>query len=403
MSSSKQYSPKAAPRPKLRFNTKHQKDLARSGITPETMVNEKVFSIPASLCVEILGRPLGTGLCFQFGNSFFRVKLDRPQQDGKQYRQRKGTVNRLYVPRILQEGVLDDPTIPLDITEGEKKAIKMCQEGLWAIAVTGVHAWLHDKEPIPDLDLIACGGRSIVIVFDSDPSDKSKGQVDQARRWLAAILIVRGTHVKTVLLPDDGQTKVGIDDYLVAQSVEDFLALPRETVPLYSSVLNKKGKEYNLSVAVETLIWRKLLKKVTSDSGTLPDFNVPVRTTLNFGMKADHLTTRIKFRGEPRMQVGKSPYGWPYVVVYYNALLRATQPKGKHTMAKIPSKWMPIWQGLMELEAGELTLPDEYKPTLPAVPNKKPATCLRLGRRHCGLGSGNTPVARLRSIRERCP
>jgi hypothetical protein len=174
--------------------------------------------------------------------------------------------------------------------------------------------------------------------------------------------------VETVLLPDDGQEKVGIDDYLVAHSVEDFLALPRESVPLFSPILNKKGKgtEYNLSVAVETLIWSKLLEKVKSDSRTLPDFNAPTRTILNFGMKADHLTTRVKFRGEPRIQVGKFPYGWPYVVVYYNALLRATQPKGKHTMAKIPSKWTPIWQGLMELEAGELTLPDEYKPTLPA-------------------------------------
>jgi hypothetical protein len=83
-------------------------------------------------------------------------------------------------------------------------------------------------------------------------------------------------------------------------------------------------------------------------------------------MKVDHLTRRVKFRGEPRIRVGKSTYAWPYVVVYYNVLLRAMQPKGKHTMVKIPGKWMPIWQGLMELEAGELTLPDEYKPDLPA-------------------------------------
>ena len=130
MSTAKQYSPKAAPQPKLRISQKHLRDLAGSGISLETAEIEKVFSMPASLSVVILGRPLGTGLCFQFGQGFYRVKLDRKMEDDKQYRQRRGSVNRLYVPLILQEGLLEDPTIPLYITAGEKKAIKMCQDGL---------------------------------------------------------------------------------------------------------------------------------------------------------------------------------------------------------------------------------------------------------------------------------
>jgi Domain of unknown function (DUF3854) len=354
MSTSKQHAPK--PQPRLRLNRKHLKDLADSGITPETAEVEKIFSMPASLSVEILGRPLGTGMCFQFGEGFWRVKLDREQKDHKQYRQRKGTVNRIYVPRVLsdREKVLKDPTIPIIVSEGEKKAIKGCQEGLPVVSFTGVYGFLCKGEPIPDLDSIAWEGRTVVIIFDSDPSERSKGQVEQARRWLAAELTIRGSDVWAVILPDDGKDKVGLDDYLMTHSVAEFFDLPVVSVPLYSPVLNKKGKgkEYNLSEAVETLTWRKLLQKVKSDSAVLPDFDTPVRTVLNFGMKADHLTTRVKFRGEPRIQVGKSTYGWPYVVVYYNALLRAMQPKGKHTMTKIPSKWMPIWQGLMELEAG---------------------------------------------------
>jgi hypothetical protein len=256
----------------------------------------------------------------------------------------------------------------LNITEGEKKAIKAVQEGLITVALTGVYGFLCEGDPIPELDRFNWEGRLVTIVFDSDPDKRSKGQVDQARRWLAAVLTIRGAMVKAVILPDDGKDKVGLDDYLMTHSVAEFFDLPVVSVPLYSPILNKKGKgkEYNLSEAVETLIWRKLLQKVTSDSGVLPDFDAPVRTVLNFGMKADHLTTHVKFRGEPRIQVGKSTYGWPYIVVYYNALLRAMQPKGKHTMTKIPSIWMPIWQGLMELEAGELVLPDEYKPHLPA-------------------------------------
>jgi hypothetical protein len=81
--------------------------------------------MPASPSVMFLGRPLGTGICFSFGRDFHRVKLDCKQPDGKQYRQRKGTVNRIYVPRILPAGILDDPTISFYIIEGEKKAIKM--------------------------------------------------------------------------------------------------------------------------------------------------------------------------------------------------------------------------------------------------------------------------------------
>jgi Domain of unknown function (DUF3854) len=122
----------------------------------------------------------------------------------------------------------------------------MCQEGLWAIAVTGVHAWLHDKKPTPDVNLIACEGRLTIIVFDSDPSEQSKGQVDKARRWLAAVLTVRGAHVETVLLPEDGQTKVGADDYLVAHRVQEFLALPHGIVPLHSPYLIRMG-EYGSS------------------------------------------------------------------------------------------------------------------------------------------------------------
>jgi hypothetical protein len=41
------------------------------------------------------------------------------------------------------------------------------------------------------------------------------------------------------------------------------------------------------------------------------------------------------------------------------------QPRGKYTMVKIPSKWLPIWQGLMDIAAGTLVVPDEYHAVLP--------------------------------------
>ena len=362
MSSSKQYAPKTAAQPKLYLHQRHLKDLASSGITPETAQAEKVFSMPASLSVKILGRPLGTGLCFQFGKGFWRVKLDRKHKDGKQYRQRKGTVNRVYIPWSLpdRDRVLIDPTTPLIITEGEKKAIKAVQEGLVAVALTGVHGFLSNHEPIPDLDTIDWEGRQVTIVFDSDPGERSKGQVDSARRWLAAVLTVRGAHVNAVILPDKGKEKVGLDDYLLVHSVEEFLTLPRRDVPLYSSILNKKGGErkYNLAPEIEKLISIELGQK--SDS----DFWTPFRSVLNHGHKSNHLTRFVRYRGETRVQVGvlrEGSYAWPLAVVYYNLLQRRLQPKGRYTMVKVPRKFLPEWQGRMEIAAGVLAVPDEYR------------------------------------------
>jgi hypothetical protein len=363
MSASQQYAPKGTP--KLYLNKKHLADLAESGITPETAQAEKVFSMPASLSKEILGRPLGTGLCFQFGEGFWRVKLDRKQKDDKQYRQRGGTVNRIYIPWSLpdRDRVRSDPTIPLITTEGEKKAIKAVQEGLVAVALTGVHAFLHKGEPIPDLDTIAWEGRQVTIVFDSDPGERSKGQVDKARRWLAAELTIRGAHVNAVILPDDGQTKVGLDDYLLTHAIEEFLALPRQSVQLYSPIINQKGRErkYSITPEIEKLISIMLSQK--SDS----DFWAPFRSILNHGHKSNHLTRFVRYRGETRVQVGvlrESSYAWPLAVVYYNLLRRRMQPKGRYTMVKVfPSTFMSEWQGRMEVAAGVLTVPDEYRVT----------------------------------------
>jgi hypothetical protein len=237
---------RTAPQPKLYLNQKHlREELARSGITPQTAEVEMVFSAPAKLTHQILGWPAGRALVYQYGRGFYRVKLDRKQEDGKQYRQRKSSVNQIYVPRVLpnREEVIKDPTIPKIITEGEKKAIKGCQEGLVVLSLPGVYGFLYQKEPIPDLDRFAWDGCRVEIVFDSDPSERSKGQVEKARRWLAAVLTVRGADVWAVILPDDGRTKVGLDDYLMTHSVEEFLALPRGRVPTSSPVTNSSWRK----------------------------------------------------------------------------------------------------------------------------------------------------------------
>jgi Domain of unknown function (DUF3854) len=370
MSTSRQYVPKAAAQPKLYLNDKGLRDLASSGITPETAAVEKIFSAPSRLTHKILGWPAGRAtLVFQYGLGFFRLKLERKQKEGKQYRQPRGTTNQFYVPRVLpdHDRVRADPTIPLIISEGEKKAIKGCQEGLTVVSLPGVYGFSFKKDdtnnPIPDLDRFAWEGRDATIVFDSDPSERSKGDVDRARRWLAALLTVRGANVWAVILPDDGKTKVGLDDYLLRHSVQEFLALPRVRVPLCSPLTNSNGGERRsyVSEAIETLIWNKILKKSSDGFSTIPDFEAPVRTLFNRGMQPEHLTSRVKSRNgrDPRIKVGKQTFA--YVIAYFNLRRQVMHPKGCCKMVSPRGKDIPIWQGLMELEAGDLTLPDEYR------------------------------------------
>jgi hypothetical protein len=119
--------------------------------------------------------------------------------------------------------------VPLWLTEGEKKALKACQEGLYCVAVPGVWSWKtrdarDHSVPIADLDAIVWRGRTVFLVFDSDLA--TKRQVRLAEFALARELQRRDATVKAVRLPGGpaGQ-KVGLDDYLLTHSVEALCAL----------------------------------------------------------------------------------------------------------------------------------------------------------------------------------
>src|SRR5206468_10515718 len=111
------------------------------------------------------------------------------------------TLTHLYIPPLIESHYWLDPTLPLIITEGEKKALKACQEGLLCVALGGVQNWrqrtlvlpqsalatdqpykdkllLQDLDPdllqqfeeqvCPELLQIPFDNREVVICFDSD-------------------------------------------------------------------------------------------------------------------------------------------------------------------------------------------------------------------------------------------
>lgn len=169
---------------------------------------------------------------------FFRLRLlGETSGDRKplRYWQPPGTLPQLFFPRA--EGfdlaaALADPSEPLYLTEGEKKAKAGCAAGLLTVGVGGVWAWRSKRSQtvrlaIPDLDLVEWKDRHVLFVFDSDVA--TKPDVQDALRALAREVLTRGGRPLTVKLPPGfGGAKVGLDDFLVAEGRAAFDALEPE-------------------------------------------------------------------------------------------------------------------------------------------------------------------------------
>lgn len=136
------------------------------------------------------GRPLGF---YRERNTCDPLPLDAL---GKQqrYTQPPGLKPRFYLPRLLNwRKIANDPTVTIYITEGEKKSIRACMEGLACIGLGGVWNWRSNRTPIADLNLFAWRGRRVVIVFDSDAADNRNIQL--AEFLLSTELEKRGARV----------------------------------------------------------------------------------------------------------------------------------------------------------------------------------------------------------------
>jgi hypothetical protein len=220
----------------------HVEDLRRSGLSDEQIAAchfrsetdpRKVgkllrWSGPATDLVPCLVIPFpepGGTL-----NGYSRIKPDKPRQgkdDGKprKYEAPYKKANRLFFPPRTRS-LLGNITVPLLITEGEKKAAKSDQEGFPCLGVTGVYNWQvkrSDKDKsadaprklIADFKSVALKGRPVFIVFDSDFAENS--MVQWAEWHLAEALTAAGAVVQVVRLsggPDGA--KVGLDDFFVA-------------------------------------------------------------------------------------------------------------------------------------------------------------------------------------------
>ncbi|MBI4188309.1 MAG: DUF3854 domain-containing protein [Chloroflexi bacterium] len=152
----------------------------------------------------------------------YQYRPDNPRTNGKhkaiKYENPTGGSIRLDCPPRCQK-MLGDPSIPLWITEGSKKADALASHGACAISLTGVWGFKGKNElggitMLADWDYIALKERLVYLAFDSDIVDKSA--VKKALQRMAQHLETRAVIVKIVRLPSSNGAKVGIDDYLAA-------------------------------------------------------------------------------------------------------------------------------------------------------------------------------------------
>ena len=141
--------------------------------------------------------------------SYTTTRLKNPI-NGNKYIRPKGETSRLFKPLHLAPEILNNPNEYIIITEGEKKAIKVVQEGFNCIAVAGVWCWKSKKTEdglIPDMHKINWKNKKVYLCFDNDICYKT--QVLNALRALTYQLQDFGAIVKNIKLPTGREVKNG--------------------------------------------------------------------------------------------------------------------------------------------------------------------------------------------------
>ena len=247
------------------ISTAHAEMLARSGISPERAASRGYETITSKARLTEIGitrdgrRVPGLliplrGVDGSVWGHQYRPDDPRTLATGRTVKYETPTDQRngLDVPPGVGS-VLGDPSIPLWITEGTKKADCAAAQGLCCVALLGVWGWRGTNSKggttaLQDFQDVALKSRQVVICYDSDV--QRKPAVRGAMDALATYLAFKGAKVVFCNLPDDGD-KTGLDDYLNTHSTEELWTLvspiaspPRRETP---PPINTENTENNAS------------------------------------------------------------------------------------------------------------------------------------------------------------
>jgi hypothetical protein len=224
----------------------HRDLLAASAITPDAARERGYVSVDSRKQLQRYARGFGSkcpvpGLLiplrrkdgsvwgYQYRPDAPRVMDGKPRKYETPYQQPGG----IDVPVAIR-GKLDDPSVPLFVTEGSRKADAAVAAGLCCVSLLGVWNWrgtspARGKVALPEWHDIALNGRRVVLAFDSDVTRKPP--VAKALAQLANYLQTKGAKVEYLHLPDTGDGKTGLDDYLAAGGAAGIWDLVRPGPP----------------------------------------------------------------------------------------------------------------------------------------------------------------------------
>lgn len=232
----------------------HRRHLRASGLSDETIASAELHSVSGKESGS-LGFPAGlSGIGFPYPGTevqvrgrktrYYRLRVDSEQQrsPGQKYENpirrklEEGLTYYPYIPAAAME-IRKRVDVPVLLTEGEKKALKLTQEAWPAIGLPGV--WMFtdpgsrkrgaNKPLHPWLKRWRWRGRTVFVVFDSDRIRLL--EVAQAEDRLCGLLSREGADVRVVRIPQPAAGKVGADDFLVAHGGAAFAKLLEEAVP----------------------------------------------------------------------------------------------------------------------------------------------------------------------------
>ncbi|MEI7900794.1 MAG: phage/plasmid primase, P4 family [bacterium] len=231
-------------------------DLARSGISPEAAAAAGMYAVQQERYEELLGftlKDMPDGYAIPFldpvtgqpmlapdGRPFVRVKFSRPvtlgDSEAKYASPKEGGVHAYIIPAVLQA----DVAAPLVVTEGEKKALCACLNGIPTIGLVGVFGFFNSetKDLHADLHAFVTAGREIVFVVDSDAAINK--DIATAAHRFSVCAKLRGCKFKALVLPPhfEGESgkrtivKAGMDDVIVKDGAERMRSLLSQAEPV---------------------------------------------------------------------------------------------------------------------------------------------------------------------------
>ena len=165
----------------------------------------------------------------------------------QRYTQPRNSGTKAYFPPLLDwPRILADPSEPLVITEGEKKAVAAVLAGFPVVALGGVFNFMAGQTLLSELAAIAWQGRDVYICFDSDAVSNPNILAAEAR-LVDELQVKRGAKCFLVRIPQLGESKVGLDDYLKRDGANALLQLLQSAPSL--GALDAKVVALNQDVA----------------------------------------------------------------------------------------------------------------------------------------------------------